>query len=163
MKERLVPFDNQRFRCLQCGECCRSRNVPLTMGDIKRISEHRDPQEFVIVFDERKLVLDRREWDLGCIFLKDGLCTVQGEKPLVCRLYPVCISNKPLVEGGKPFRLGDTIDAYIYVDMSCKGVGQGEPFDLEDIKEKGLLLRNEMLATDLEALIGWYRDENEED
>jgi Fe-S-cluster containining protein len=162
MKERLVPFKNQRFRCLQCGECCRSRNVPLTMEDIKRISKYKDPQEFVIIFDERKLALDRREWDLGCVFLKDELCAVQKEKPLICRLYPVCISNKPLAKGEKSFKLGDNMDTYIYVDMSCKGVGQGEPLDLEDIKEKGLLLRNEMLATDLEALIGWYRDENEE-
>ncbi len=163
MKENLVPFENQEFRCLQCGECCKSRNVPLTMEDIKRISVHKDPQEFLVIFDERKLVLDRREWDLGCVFLCDTECTIQKEKPLICVLYPVCISDRPLIEGSGPFRLEDDMDTYIYVDSSCKGVGQGEPLDLEEIKEKGLLLRNQMFATDLEALIGWYADEDEED
>lgn len=160
MKEKLVPFNNQRFQCLQCGECCRSRNVPLTMEDIKRLSKYADPQEFITIFSERRLVLSRRTWDYGCIFLRDTDCTVQEEKPLVCALFPVCVSDKRLMDEGEPVQLRDGSDAYVYVDVSCKGVGRGEVLDVEKIKEKGLVLRNQGFATDLEALIGWY-SENE--
>lgn len=163
MKEKLVPFENQKFRCLQCGECCRSRNVPLTMEDIKRIAVYKDPKDFVVIFDERKLVLDRREWDSGCVFLYDTDCTIQEKKPVICALYPVCISDKPLIEGGEPVQLKDGVDMYVYVDSSCKGVGHGDVLDLEEIKEKSLLVRNQMHATDLGGLVGWYIDENEDD
>ena len=71
MKEALVPFEDQQFECVQCGECCRSRNVPVTMEDIKRLSGIKDPREFLVIFGERKLILDRREWDSGCVFLRD--------------------------------------------------------------------------------------------
>ena len=162
MKEKLVPFEHQRFECVQCGECCRSRNVPVTMEDIKRLSKFRDPKEFLIIFDERKLVLERREWDLGCSFLDDTRCIVQGEKPLVCQLYPVCVSDNPLLEEGEPVRLKDGADMYVYVDSSCKGVGHGNQIDFEEVREKVFLLRNEMFATDLGALVGWYI-ENEKD
>ena len=162
MKEKLVPFEHQRFECLQCGECCRSRNVPVTMEDIKRLSKFRDPKEFLIIFDERKLVLERREWDSGCVFLDDTRCTVQEIKPLVCQLYPVCVSDKPLLEEGEPVRLKDGADMYVYVDCSCKGVGRGDQVDLEGVREKVFLLRTEMFATDLGALVGWYI-ENEKD
>lgn len=162
MKERLEPFRNQRFACLQCGECCRSRNVPLTMDDIKRLSKVKDPKEFLVIFDERRLVLDRREWDAGCVFLDDVDCRVQEEKPIICGLYPVCVSDKMLVEGGL-VQLDDGSSMYVYVDSSCKGVGKGEPLDLEEIKKKALMVRMQMVATDLGALVGWYiENENEE-
>lgn len=126
------------------------------MEDIKRISLYKDPSEVVVIFDERKLVLDRREWDAGCIFLEDKCCTIQEKKPLICQLYPVCLSDKPLMEEGEPVRLRNDMEAYLYVDASCKGVGKGELLDVEEILEKSVQLRNEMLATDLGALIGWY-------
>ena len=162
MKERLVPFKNQRFECQMCGECCRLRYVPLTMEDIKRLSQVKDPRDFVVIFGEKKLVLDRREWDSGCVFLYDRECTVQEKKPIVCRLYPVCVSDKPLTEGSEPVKAQDGEDMYVYVDASCKGVGKGAPLDLEEIKKIGFVLRAEAFATDLEALIGWYTDENED-
>lgn len=154
-----MPFENQRFQCLQCGECCRSRNVPVTMEDIKRLSKVKDPKEFLVIFDERKLVLDRREWDAGCVFLDDQCCSVQKEKPVICRLYPVCVSDKRLIEGGEPVRLKDGTDMYVYVDSSCKGIGEGEQLDLEEIREEALIVRMQMVATDLGALVGWYIDE----
>lgn len=141
---------------MQCGECCRSRNVPLTLEDIKRLSRYRDPREFLIVFDERKLVLERRKWDSGCVFLNDTQCTVQEEKPLICRLYPVCVSDKPLLEGSEPFKLKDKTDVYVYVDSSCRGIGEGDTLDLEEIKKTVFLLMVQMFATDLEGLVGWY-------
>lgn len=162
MKERLVPLENHRFCCTQCGECCRSRNVPLTMEDIKRMQSVRDPAEFIVIFGERKLVLDRREWDAGCVFLNDTSCTIQKEKPLICELYPVCISDKALLESA-PTKLADSTDMYLYVDVSCEGVGKGELIDVEWVKERALRLRMQMLATDLGGLIGWYNDrENEQ-
>jgi len=57
--------------------------------------------------------------------------------------------------------LQDGSPMYIYVDCSCRGVGTGEPLDIEEIKEKALLLRMYMLCTDLGTLIGWVTNENE--
>jgi Fe-S-cluster containining protein len=163
MKEVLVPFEDHRFECVMCGECCCSRSVPLTFEDIKRISRHEDPKDFMVVFGEKRLVLDRREWDSGCVFLRDGKCTIQKDKPVVCRLYPVCVSDYPLTEvEGRKIELEDGSSAFVYVDVSCKGVGRGEICDIEDIRRKALLIRNEVFATDLEALIGWYLDYEEE-
>ncbi|MBU7014980.1 MAG: YkgJ family cysteine cluster protein [Theionarchaea archaeon] len=164
MKEVLSPFEDHRFECVMCGECCCSRSIPLTCEDIKRISRYRDPKDFVVIFGERKLVLDRREWDSGCVFLRDGMCTIQEDKPLVCRLYPICVSDYPLTkEEGKNIELDDGSSAFVYVDVSCKGVGRGKLVDLEEIRRDALVLRNEVFATDLEALIGWYIDYEEEE
>ncbi|MBU7000877.1 MAG: YkgJ family cysteine cluster protein [Theionarchaea archaeon] len=162
MKEVLVPFEDHRFGCAMCGECCCSRNIPLTLEDIKRISKYKDPKDFVVIFGERKLVLDRREWDSGCVFLRDGKCTIQEDKPLVCRLFPICVSDYPLTEEeGRKIELEDGTSAFVYVDTSCKGVGRGKSVDLNDIRRKALILRNEVFVTDLEGLIGWYLDYEE--
>jgi hypothetical protein len=159
MKERLEEFTNQRFSCLECGECCCSRNVPVTIEDIKRISRVKGPDEFIVIYGEHKLVLDRREWNSGCIFLRDTRCTIHAMKPLVCQLYPVCISEKPLLEGSIPVTLKDGSEMYMYVDCSCSGVGEGEPLDEEEIKEKAFLLSMSMRSTDIGALIDWVEDE----
>jgi Fe-S-cluster containining protein len=163
MKERLIPFENQKFKCLQCSECCKARSVPLTLEDIKRMSVYKDPQEFIIVYNERKLAIERRVWDAGCVFSDGWRCTIHEIKPLVCRMYPVCISNTPLLGEEEPITLQDNVDMYVYVDAACEGVGQGEPLDIEEIKKKGLQLRNEMMVTNLEAVIGWYTHEYEDD
>ena len=159
MKEKLEEFNGQRFSCLQCGECCRSRNVPVTMEDIKQISTVKGPDEFIVIYGEHKLVLDRREWDSGCIFLRDTQCTIHDVKPLVCDLYPVCISVNPLLEGSSPVILKDGSEMYLYVDVSCSGVGKGEPLNEEEIEEKARLLSLYMLNTDIGSLIGWVEDE----
>jgi hypothetical protein len=163
MKERLEEFRDQRFSCQRCGECCRSRNVPLTMKDIKQISRQKGPEEFIVIHGERKLVLDRREWDSGCVFLNDTQCTIHAMKPLVCELYPVCISEKSLLEGSDPVTLQDGSPMYLYVDSSCRGVGQGDILNKEMIKEKALALRMHMLGTDLGSLVGWITDEKEDE
>lgn len=163
MKERLIPFENQQFECLQCSECCKARSVPLTLEDIKRMSAYKDPQEFITVYHERKLAITRREWDAGCVFSDGWKCTIHNIKPLVCRLYPVCISNKPLLGEEEPVTPQDNTDMYVYVDAACEGVGHGKKLDIGEIKKKGLQLRNEMMITDLEAVIRWYTREYEDD
>jgi hypothetical protein len=75
----------------------------------------------------------------------------------------VCISNTPLLGEEEPVIPQDNMDMYVYVDAACEGVGQGEPLDIEEIKKKGLQLRNEMMVTDLEAVMGWYTREYEDD
>jgi hypothetical protein len=84
-------------------------------------------------------------------------------KPLVCQLYPVCISEKSLLEGSDPVTLQDGSPMYLYIDNSCKGVGQGNVLDGETIKDKALVLRMDMLSTDLGSLIGWITDEKEDE
>jgi hypothetical protein len=42
-------------------------------------------------------------------------------------------------------------------------VGQGNVLDGETIKDKALVLRMDMLSTDLGSLIGWITDEKEDE
>ena len=98
---------------------------------------------------------------MGCIFLYDTCCTIQEKKPLICQLYPVCISDTSLMDQSEPFQLKDGTDVYIYVDNSCRGVGQGDILDLEEILEKAFIIRTQMFATDLGILVGWYSEYEE--
>ena len=44
-----VKFENAKFECQRCGNCCRRReDIPLTLDDIFRISDflNLDPDEF---------------------------------------------------------------------------------------------------------------------
>ncbi|MEA1993902.1 MAG: YkgJ family cysteine cluster protein [Euryarchaeota archaeon] len=137
MKEKLVPLKDQRFECQQCGECCKSRWVPLTLSDILRIKNEAPSEEFLLVWNEKELVIERREWDNGCVFLEDNKCSIHEIKPLICRLYPIAVSELPLLKKKEnvPYRLKNGKRVYLYVDESCKGIGKGEKFDIDRILE----------------------------
>lgn len=103
--KRLALARGVRFRCRQCGDCCRSSPVTLSPEEAARY-EARDWSELGIL---GPVVLWRRDAgtsvprlarrrDGACRFLgEDGLCEVhrhlgEAEKPLACRLYPYVLS-----------------------------------------------------------------------
>ncbi|HHF09484.1 MAG TPA: YkgJ family cysteine cluster protein [Methanomicrobia archaeon] len=151
MKEKLVPLKDQRFKCQLCGECCRNRWVPLTLGDISRIKNVKD--DFLLVWNEKKLVIERREWNNGCIFLKDNLCEINKIKPLICRLYPVALSEVPVLKNDIPYRLKNGKKVFLYLDKSCKGIGRGKKFDIKKILDLCEIILQESKETSLEKLI----------
>jgi Fe-S-cluster containining protein len=153
MPETLVPFQNQRYQCRMCGECCHKRRVPLTAHDIERLQGYRDPQEFIVIFGEKRFVVEKRVWDDGCVFLYDGKCTIQKDKPLICRLFPVALSQTPLSEGSIAFELADRSRVYLYIDVSCPGVGEGPQLETQPLLDLCLAVRNEMLVTDLSEVL----------
>ncbi|MFQ6087705.1 MAG: YkgJ family cysteine cluster protein [Candidatus Methanofastidiosia archaeon] len=145
MREKLIPFENQGFECIECGECCRERWVPLTLRDIKRLSGKRDISEFTMIFG-KMLVLERRIWDNGCVFLKGNLCSVHKIKPIICRLYPIVMSKKPLLKENISY-FKDEEEIFLYIDTSCEGVSRGKRLSLEKILRECQRLKDDMEKT----------------
>ena len=92
------PFS---FECTHCGNCCRNVKsaVPLETLDVFRIAKHMQLsiEEIITDYTEVELLLPiypllflkTRHDDDACIFLKDGLCSIQQVKPRTCRMYPL--------------------------------------------------------------------------
>ncbi len=150
------------FRCLYCLDCCRGRHVYLTLADIVRLAKSgNDPQDFVtfsVEGDKIRFVLSVREWDLGCVFHdpETGKCRVHKVRPLICRIYPFMVSQKPLgVDGEKPFEYKGQI-LWLYYDENCPGINAEEPeitITPEEIAELGLRFEGEFERTDMEGFI----------
>ncbi|MHC1605229.1 MAG: YkgJ family cysteine cluster protein [Candidatus Methanofastidiosia archaeon] len=132
MKEKLVPYTGQKYECRMCGECCHCRSVPLTKGDMERISRLSKKNDFTEYYvNMNKFVLSRREWDAGCIFLDDKKCTIHRYKPLVCRLFPFAIVPQTAEKNKKEmYKMPDGTKTCIYVDTSCPGVSKKETKDM---------------------------------
>jgi len=88
--------DGLRFRCTQCGQCCRGApgNVWLTEREAAALAAQLGltPEAF------RRRYTRRRKWhgirlaekaNLDCIFYRpDGGCTVYALRPRQCRTWP---------------------------------------------------------------------------
>jgi Fe-S-cluster containining protein len=97
-----------KFRCTQCGNCCKDPLLPLTDADIKRIVRHTgeptqdlvrwvdrngidmddEPEAFVVLRQGRRVMVLKHEGG-GCRYLgTDDRCTIYGARPLGCRIFP---------------------------------------------------------------------------
>src|SRR5688572_10371549 len=105
--------DPARFRCTECGDCCRRHRVPLTFADLVRLlrlqrapilelvqwlGPHEvdmtgEPESFVVTARGRLLpVLAQREG--ACLFLDSaGRCGVYAARPAACRTFPIEIED----------------------------------------------------------------------
>lgn len=101
-KHPMKPGDTFRFRCTQCGECCKYRDdILLNPFDLCRMSLELDEdlpdiiRKYTALFvgNNSKIPLvslKMRKDTGGCPFLmKDNRCRVQKRKPTVCALYPL--------------------------------------------------------------------------
>ena len=148
MREALVLYTGQKYKCKQCGECCRVRGVPLTLFDIERIEKNTEKEFALYDISRKKFVIEKRIWDNGCVFLDDRSCAIHEYKPLICRLFPLGVFYNPLSESDTPHILKNGEKVYIYVDVSCPGIGdEGEPFDIEKILELCQKIKIEMAYT----------------
>ncbi len=105
----MVPGEKfLKFRCTQCGNCCKDPLLPLTDSDITRITKHTgeetkdlvrwvdrngidmddEPEAFVILRQGKRVMVLKHEGG-GCRYLgKDDRCTIYGQRPLGCRIFP---------------------------------------------------------------------------
>ncbi len=111
-----------RFSCTKCGACCRTKDliVTVTGGDIVRIatslglsseemtrvldfyilSEDEEPpvglSKSIAVKTEQGLAYPalKKMKDGSCIFLKNNLCMIHPERPVVCRSFPFTFSRE---------------------------------------------------------------------
>lgn len=93
----ITTRSEERFECKCCGACCKSRDVPLTLDDIFRLSDFLNmyPDDFFKDYcvevanegDKVALPFLKRDGD-KCCFLEDNLCQVHFVKPSVCEHMP---------------------------------------------------------------------------
>ena len=82
-----APFS---YACSGCGRCCRGTRIQLNPYEVARLARHKD--ESISDFRDRWTddgVALRQAEDKACVFLGAGGCAVYGDRPLVCRLYPL--------------------------------------------------------------------------
>src|SRR5687768_11190521 len=71
---RVTPKTKEllRFRCTGCGNCCKEPLLPLTAGDVRRISEHTGdkPKDFIRWVDRHAIEMD--DEPEGFVVLRQG-------------------------------------------------------------------------------------------
>lgn len=144
-----------RFRCSQCGACCRDNEILLKPYDIYRLSRSLGVRtaEFLNTYcvtyvgkDSGLPLVMLRFLEDGrgaCPFLRNGTCAVHADRPSVCRLFPLGAVGGT----GRPKR-------FYLQPTQCPGYGRGKPKKLRHwLKESGLreyLAQNERFF----ALVG---------
>jgi len=133
-----------KFRCTQCGNCCKDPLLPLTDSDIKRVVRHTgeptrdlvrwvdkdgidmddEPEAFVVLRQGKRVMVLKHEGG-GCRYLgSDDRCTIYQHRPIGCRIFPF---DPTFSDSGKLRRL-KLIDA-----TDCKYELDGEN-DVEKIR-----------------------------
>jgi len=98
----MTPESTFQFSCEACGNCCRKRAEPILLTGIdilniaraKQITTRDVIEKYTTTYigGSSKLplaVLKEREYDGSCSFLRAGKCSIQNDKPIVCRMYPL--------------------------------------------------------------------------
>ena len=110
-----------RFKCKNCGSCCKNTMIVLYPFDIKNICAHLNltstkfhQQYSIFSLDETKIerCLLRNRPD--CPFRADRQCQIYPSRPIRCRLYPI----------GRYFE-EDKI-TYIIAEQNCLGFESGK-------------------------------------
>lgn len=126
----LIPWSEvSSWACNACGKCCVGYRVPLKADEYARIARvfgHR-----VVEFGLGKVYLKHGDGN-RCIFQKPSMgrwiCSLQGMKPLACKLFPFRVHSKPVYSRGDGSMYtynGRTF--HVYVDPDCEGLVPGKP------------------------------------
>ncbi len=114
----------KNFKCMRCGECCRSPRLYKT--DIERIKKLGYKAEEFAYIDNfgQSYINDKNGW---CIFLnkrytnlnkkvKLAFCEIYNSRPRICRLYPAKLINKSC----KPLK--SAFDEYLEIRRKQKNI-----------------------------------------
>jgi Fe-S-cluster containining protein len=86
--------NNLKDECRGCSMCCKSEGcVDLDPEDVKRIADYlgMSKEDFLRQHTEECLgdtVFKYPQGAKGCVFLKDGRCSIYAVRPNTCVLYP---------------------------------------------------------------------------
>lgn len=149
---------NIAHKCVRCGACCRSNNIPIYKSEIKRIKKLGYKESYFVVHDDTSTSLMGILYNKGtilkkvngrCIFLKGkNFCTIYDYRPTMCKIYPY--ANLNYNPQHKRMEAG-----YVLQDMSddnpiCNGFFNGKPTRdqvrqaVKPIIDKGLYARRMM-------------------
>ena len=84
--------------CLECGLCCKFfSEIPIFKTEMKELAEY-------VSIDEKRFIKYHLEYNKNsqtqkelmlktpCHFQENNRCIVHKKKPLVCRMFPLCIN-----------------------------------------------------------------------
>jgi Fe-S-cluster containining protein len=80
------------YSCNRCKKCCYDKRIRLTPYEILRLARNLKitTKEFISQFTaEGGTILRFRSEDGGCSLLGEEGCTVHGDRPGACRIYPL--------------------------------------------------------------------------
>lgn len=121
-----------RFRCTQCGDCCREPGlVELDYAELTAVASasNLSISDFKTTYDVR-WEAESGQFELpgpnGCPLLStEGRCTVEAVKPSQCRTYPFWPENLASKE------------AWQAASTKCEGIDdpQGKVYDAETLQQ----------------------------
>src|SRR5262245_61501097 len=80
------------YVCRRCSRCCRDKQIQVNPYEVARLARAKgqSTSEFRATWtdNDQGTVLREKE-DGTCVFLGPQGCEVHGDRPLVCRLYPL--------------------------------------------------------------------------
>ena len=140
------------FDCTSCGICCQYvGGISLTSRERDTFGRSLDTDQFSTVNHAAFPYLLAN--DSECRYLKDGKCSIHGNHPLFCRLYPISFgyhSNKVFAnlihcEGVNTKNIGTKVDL-TFVRQTIDGMVrlEGEGFPRAFLSEEGLLTQGRM-------------------
>lgn len=85
---RDTPFS---YKCNRCSRCCHDKYIQMNPYEIARLASNLGirPYEFISKYLRDDGPYLKAKPDGACVFLGSTGCTVHGDRPLVCRLYPL--------------------------------------------------------------------------
>lgn len=127
----LIPWrEVSSWACRACGNCCIGYRVPLKMDEYIRVRSVYGSD--VLEHGVGKAYLRLRSDNRRCVFQRPlmdrWICTLQGMKPMACRLFPFRIHKEPVYKRGDNSNIdfgGKTY--YLYLDPECQGIVPGQP------------------------------------
>lgn len=167
------PTDPARFRCTECGDCCRRHRVPLTVRDLARLGEATgaplaslvdwlspddidmtgEPESFVVLRDGRRLPVLAFRGE-ACRFLDAAnRCGVYGARPACCRTFPLELDVPEASDVPAPTE--PTKRLTVLQGAECPGEFDAAP-DAARIEE-ALARRQEELEEHVALVAAWNR------
>ena len=116
--DTLGPATPFSYRCTRCNRCCTGKRIQVNPYEIARIARARG----VSTAEAReRFTLDsvlRQDDEDRCIFLGEQGCGIHGDRPLVCRLFPL----GRVIESGGAVHLVRVDPSWAHGDFGEAGV-----------------------------------------
>lgn len=138
MDKKSVPLpwykEGLKFKCTGCGKCCTGQPgyVWVTKEEIQAIATHLSipadlfMRKYVRQKDNRYALIEKRNDNFSCVFLKDKKCEIYQVRPKQCRTYPWWQQN---LNSSESWKLAAT---------DCEGINDEAPLVPFEEIEKNL-------------------------
>ncbi|MEM2924069.1 MAG: YkgJ family cysteine cluster protein [Methanocellales archaeon] len=135
-----------RWKCLRCGDCCRTLRVDLNIEDLRKLGSLLDHKLDVYIsnsFQPHIRSKGEKCKHFGCYFFDEesNLCTIYDLRPATCRCYPFLIAPVETILDEFEIDLKEDIiwtkrgPFVLFYQKDCKGFGVGELINREKIVE----------------------------